>query len=177
MAKTINVLLCVLLLFCILPVIEALDNPSNILCSAISMDYPGGNRQYLESDGLNWSFVIDRPYNYRGTDFLPCGGDIALRLVQMKYHTNVKWNFTPVGDVPGQNVLFQLNLNNGGPNSYACIAYGDNWVDEYGNKGYKPIVFINGYTEKEMRAFVSTIRITTYDYKYSNAKLLRGGYL
>jgi hypothetical protein len=154
-----------------LPVVGALDSPSNILCSAISMDYPGGTRHYLEDSGLNWSFVINEPYNYRGSDFLPCNADIAFHLWQLE-NTNVKWNFTPIGEVSGQNVIFYLNKNNnGGPNSYACIAYG-NWVDEYGNKGKKPVVFINGYTEKQVRAFVSTIRITTYTIKDAMNKIL-----
>jgi len=87
------------------------------------------------------------------------------------------WDFTPIGEVAGENVMFQLNKNNeGSQNSYVCIAYG-NWVDEYGNKGKKPMVFINGYTEKEMRELVSTIRITTYNLKYVADKILNGGYL
>lgn len=73
--KTIDMILSILLLLCILHVVGALDNPGEIVHS---MDYPGGTRQYIESDGLNWSFVLNEPYNYRGGPILPWGAKLYL---------------------------------------------------------------------------------------------------
>lgn len=130
---------------------------------------PGGERDYQETDGLNWSFVLDIPYNNNGVDLKTEQGTLdfgSKKISKLDYFDD---SYNPNGVVvEGKNVVFDVYKHVDG-GAYMLVGRGD-WKDEFGINGYCPVVFgLSGMPWSLVKNFAESVEVTPYTY-FGNLK-------
>jgi len=127
------------------------------------LDKPGGERDYRESHGLNWSFVLDIPYRDR-VDLVTAEGTMSFdneKISELDYFDE---SYKPNGVVvEGKNVVFDVYEHVKGE-AYMLVGRGD-WKDEFGNNGYCPVVFaLSGMPWHLVENFARSVEVTPYTF-------------
>jgi hypothetical protein len=127
-------------------------------------DNPGGERDYQESDGLNWSFVLDIPYNDDSLDLKTSQGVLDFGSQKISGLDYFDESYKPNGGVvEGKNVVFDV-YKHVTENAYMLVGRGD-WKNEFGDNGYCPVIFgLSGMPWSLVENFARSVEVTPYTY-------------
>ena len=129
------------------------------------VEYPAGERDSRETDGLNWSFVLDIPYRDGVWGLMTDEGYITLvneKISELDYFDD---SYKPNGVVvEGKNVVFDVHKHVGGW-AYMLVGRGD-WKDQFGNNGYCPVIFgLDEMPWSLVKNFAESVEITPYTFR------------